>query len=354
MIINERTRVSSHDVAIFTRQFLAMLDAGVPLHRALDMYARGDDEKLGRVIDEVANKVVAGSTLSNALSHFPRVFSPVYIGITRAGESSGRLNVMLGQLAVLLERQDNLRRKIVSSLTYPAFLLAACVLCSATFMFYILPAMGPLYNTLGVPLPWPTRFLVGLGELLKNWHTWAAVAALALFTAIYLWPAWRRRLARDLVLRARVHQQLLEIPLLGHVLRKMIHARLLFTLATLLEVGIPAATSLVMVREVAGNQAVQNGLRLSCQRLEEGCTLAECLNNILPAGAVAMLTVGEESSDLTRAANFVARVYEEDAEMAVDYFVALSEPLIMAGMGAVATFLILALILPIISLLQRM
>lgn len=354
MIVNQRTSVPSHQVAVFTRQFLAMLDAGVPLHRALDMYARGDEDKLGRVIDDVANKVLAGSTLSNALSHYPRIFSPVYVGITRAGEGSGRLNEMLGQLAILLERQDALKRKVSSALTYPIFLLVACVLCTCAFMFYILPAMGPLYTTLGVPLPWPTRLLVGLGEILKSWHTWAAATAFSLFVVVYLYPAWRRRMARDPLLRARIHQQYLEIPLLGHVLRKMIYARVLFTLSTLLEVGIPSATALMMVRDVSGNQAIQNGLRASCLRLEQGCSLAECLDNILPSGAVAMITVGEESSDVTRAATFVARVFEEDADMAVTWLVAMSEPLIMAGMGVVAAFLILALILPIISLLQRM
>lgn len=354
MLINARTTVPSHQVAIFTRQFVAMLDAGVPLHKALDMYAQGDEGTLGRVIDEVGNKVLAGSTLSASMSYYPRIFSPVYVGICKAGEQSGQLNMMLEQLAVLLERQDNLRRKVSAAMTYPAFLLAACVLCGGAFMFYILPAMGPLYTTLGVPLPWPTKLLVTIGEILKDWRTWAATGAIALVATVYLIPAWRRQLARDPRLRERVHQAFLDAPLLGNVLRKMIFARMLFTLSTLMEVGIPAATSLMMVRDVSGNQAIRNGLAISCSRLEGGATLGECLDNVLPSGACAMITVGEESSDVTKAAHFVARVYEEEADMAVTYFVAMSEPLIMAAMGAVAAFLILALILPIVSLLQHM
>ncbi len=354
MLINARTYVSPQYVSVFTRQFVAMLDAGVPVHKALDMYARGDDGKLGQVINAVSDKVLAGSPLSAAMSYFPRVFSPVYCGICKAGEQSGRLNLMLEQLAVLLERQENLRRKVSSSLTYPVFLLAACVMCGGAFMFYILPAMGPLYDTLGVPLPWPTRFLVGLGHVLKDFRTWAALAAFALFGVVYVYPTWRRQMAKNLALRQRVHQRYLDLPLLGTVIRKMLYARLLFTLSTLLEVGIPAATALTMMRDVSDNQAIRSGLALSCSRLEGGAALGECLDNLLPSGAVQMITVGEESSDVVRAATFVARVYEEDADMAVTYMVAMSEPLIMAGMGVVATFLILALILPIISLLQRM
>lgn len=331
-----------------------MLEAGITVHKALDMYAKGDESKFGRVIDQVSDKVLAGSTLSVGLSYFPRIFSPVYLGVVRAGEQSGRLHTMLEQLAILLERQDNLRRKLTSSLTYPIFLLGACVMCCCAFMFYILPAMGPLYDTLGVPLPAPTRFLVWLGQMLRDPYTWAAVAVFGLFLMFYALPAWQNLLSRRPDVRERYHRFWLDLPLLGIVLRKMIYARVLFTLATLLEVGIPAATSLMMVRDVSSNQTIKDGLAVSCSRLEAGSGLGECLDNVLPTGAVQMITVGEEASNVVRSAQFVARVFEEDADMAVTYFAALSEPLIMAGMGVIAAFLVLALILPIVSLLQRM
>ncbi len=352
--VNARTTVRLRDLALFTRQFVAMLDAGVPLHKALDMYAKGDEGKLGRVIYDIGERVLAGNSLSASLSYYPRVFSPVYVGITRAGEQSGRLNLMLEQLAVLLERQDGLYRKLSASLTYPAFLIVACILCSAAFMFYILPAMGPLYTTLGVPLPWPTRMLVNLGNFLRNPLTLGMSALTVAMVVFTLWPAFQRSMARNTELRRKIHQGLLDIPLLGSVMRRMIYARLLFTLSTLLEVGIPSATALVMVRDISGNEAIRQGLAMSCVRLEHGCGLGEALDAVFPTAAVMMITVGEESSNVVRATYYVAKVYEEDAEMAVEYFAAMSEPLIMAGMGVVAAFLILALILPIVALLQRM
>ncbi len=342
------------DVAFFTRQLVTMLDSGVPLHKALDIYAKSDETKLGRVMDEVADKVLAGNSLSASLSRFPRIFSPVYVGLVRAGEGSGQLNTMLEQLASLLERGDGLQRRLAANLTYPAFLLMAGMACGGVLMFYILPTMTPMFTTMGVTLPWPTRFLVAIGDMARNPFLVTLVLVAAALLVFLGAPAWRRLMARNPTLRRKIDAQILELPLLGNVLRKMSYARVLFTLSTLLEAGLPAATALHMIRDVTGNESLKALLSASGQRLELGCSMSEALDNILPRGAVQMIAVGEESSSASNSARHVAKVYEDEAEMAVSYFAALSEPLIMAGMGAVAAFIVLAFMLPLVSMLQKL
>lgn len=349
-----RAKIPAREVAIFTRQLATMISANVPLHRALIMYAQGDEDKLGRVVDDVADRVVSGNTLSNSLSYFPRVFSAVYIGLLRAGEQSGQLNTMLEQLADLLERQDGLRKRVVNTLTYPAFLMMAAVLCVLAFMFFILPAIAPLYKSVGVELPLPTRILIGLSNVLSSPYTWTALVVAWIGILTVAWPSIRRLLARRPDLRQAIDLWTLETPVIGTMIRKTIMARILFTLATLVECGIPVASALIMLRDVSVNEWVRASLLVSSQRLEAGSGLAESLDNVLPRGATVMIAVGEESSSLSRSLDYVARVYEEDASMAVDTFAAMAEPLIMAVMGLISAFLVLALFLPMVSLLKQM
>lgn len=351
-----RSHAKVEELTMFTRQVSTMIEASVPLVSAVCFYATAnEDTPLGKVVSKIADRLNSGTMLSRALQDYPNIFSGVYVGLVRAGEDSGQLHTMLGRLANLLERNLRFRKKVVSALTYPAFLILGCLASMMFFLLVILPALVPMFAGLNLQLPLVTRILIGLASFLKHPITLVGgTVGLALFFGV-IWPAFRIRMHKDHDLARKVHYYPLIMPVIGSTLRSAISARLLHTLATLLEVGIPASNALLLCSQAAGNAYMGHQLLEAHRDLCNGDTLSEALSrhSVFPDGAIQMMVVGEESAcALSSLVAQIAQVYEEDAEMAVQSLVALIEPLILGVMGVVSAFLILATILPIITLLK--
>src|SRR5262245_18141231 len=248
-------RVPSHDVLAFTQQLAALVEAGLPLERALVVL--GDvarNRRLQQVVHDVTQSVRSGSTLADALArHQPRPFSRLYVNTVRAGERGGVLEVALRRLAEHLESVRELREAVVSALIYPALLLIVGTAAVIFLLTFVLPRFAVILADLGQTLPLPTRLVLGVSDLFVT-YWWALVA-----TGLVVTVAWQA-LARSEAGRLQLDSSLLAMPLVGHVLRKIEVARAIRTLGTLLSSGVPLLGALDVAREGAGNRVIAGAL----------------------------------------------------------------------------------------------
>lgn len=348
-------KVSSLSVCLFTRQFVCMMDAGLPLLRALDFYAEADPSRMGQIVSAVADHVRSGGSLSKGLSLYPNAFSRLYVGLVRSGEGTGELDKMLNKMANVLERQTELQKKMKAALTYPICLISVAFLVFLAFIFCILPALEPMLVSVNVAAPWPTQVLVQLGWILRNPILMGATGIL-LFSAYFAGPSLWKKFREDKKRCVIVDRIPLEIPGLGVLLRRILLSRVLFALSTTVDSGLSITNSLHLSRQVASNAYIDAELLKVHDGIGDGLSLSTAMEQttLFFPGAIQMVHVGEETSSLSSSLHFVAQLYEEIAESAIEGFAALVEPLLMAGMGFVAGFLILGTILPIVRMLQAL
>jgi type II secretory pathway component PulF len=351
----KRLRVSLHQQALFTRQFLTMFDAGVTIPDALEFYSQGDDDDMGYIANDCAQKIRTGMYFSKALSHYPQVFSKVFLGLVQAGENTGELSPMLERISALLERENRLQHKIKSSLSYPFFLLLMCLTVACIFIFFIMPSMEPMLKGLGVAPPWPTRVLMSFGALLRSPY-FLIGTPLALLCCYFLLP--------KVLEKAREHPKLgplldalpLVIPVFGEVYVKVSLARVLFTIATTVDCGLTLTSSIDLARQVTGNRRLEQALLDARKHIVDGHTLAESLDmtGVFPDGLIQMVAIGEETASLSAVIRNAAGIYEENATNSLETAVALLEPFMLFGMGLVSGFLVLASILPLVKMLDSL
>lgn len=348
-------KVSLHQLSSFTRQFVTMLDAGVPIQRALEFYAEGDPTDLGEVIDQVCTSVSSGMSLSACMSKFPKVFSPVFLGLVQSGEKTGELSKMMGRLANLLEQEDKLLSKIRSAITYPIFLALVSFSVGCIFMYVIIPALEPMLNGLGVRPPWPTQLLMTIGHVIRNPVTLVGVP----FSLVLLWflgPPLIERLRQNDRWGERLDWLPMHLPIFGELYQRITLARVLFTISTTIESGLTLVTAIDLGRAVTDNRHFRRALDITRQHLSEGETLGESLaaSRIFPEVLVQMLAIGEETASLSSVMASTATMYGEDAAHRMETAVQLMEPFMLFAMGVVSGFLVLAAILPLVKMIDSL
>jgi type IV pilus assembly protein PilC len=347
---NRRKPLSRQTLCIVTRQMSAMIKAGISMHQALAFCAESDPVA-SPVLEEVCGKIESGYSMSGALREYPETFDAVYVGLVHAGELSGRMNEMLAKLADILERELDLRKRMVSVVTYPAVLLAVSMLGTLGFIFFVLPQLTPLFMDLNVELPWPTKVLLSLRTVLLP-------LGIFLTTALMIVAVMKSTLIAYIQARPSLERRLAYIPLglpvIGKVYEKLITARVLYSLATMLEVGVTMSQALARVEGTTGNAYV--GYRLARARIDlaDGCSVTECfqVNQVFPDTALQLIAAGEESARLVDMFTYVARHFDEEVEQSMDAAAGLLEPLIMVVMGLIVGFITIAAALPTIKLLQ--
>jgi type II secretory pathway component PulF len=350
-----KPRARLRDIAMFARQFTTMFEAGVNVVDALHFYAKGEPGVMSKVIDQCAYKVESGWKLSAALSTYPTIFSPVFVGLVNAGEHSGELGPLMTKLSDLLERQDSFQRRTQSALTYPIFLMGVCMTVGLIFMFFILPALTPMLSSMGVRPPLPTRMLLTLADLLRS-KLFGFCMLLLLVAVLVAAPILNNQLNANPGVRLRISKFWLSLYLVGRVTRQIILARVLFTLATCLDTGLSVTAAIEMARAVASNAWASDELRKVRLELEDGENLSDAFgrHGFFPRGLCQMVKVGEETSSLPAVVRYCAALYEEVADSAIQTTVALFEPIMMGCMGVVAGFLVIASILPIVQMIQNL
>jgi len=345
-----RPRVSSADLVIFTRQFATMVGAGLPIMECLDILAeQADDPGFKAALYKICNDVRSGTDLSSALSRHPRLFTDIYVNMIRAGEASGQLDTILVRLAEYMEASESLKRKIKSAMTYPCISLVMIFGITIFLLVFIIPQFKKIFEDLGVELPAPTRFVLGVSHVLTElWYVLVAVIG-ALIGGIIMFKRTKKgRYCWDWFT--------LKLPIFGGLLQKVAISRFARTFATLLRSGVAILGALDIVSTTAGNAILQEAVEASREAVRQGEPLAKPLANtwIFPPMVVRMIQVGERSGALETLLEKISEFYDEQVDATVEALTSLIEPLMIGIMGFVVGGIVLAVFLPIFKMQQAL
>lgn len=332
----------------FTQQLAALLRAGVPLDRALEIMRRvGGAARLQRLVGPVQEGVRRGASLSRVLASRPELFSSFYISLVQAAEASGDLAEGLERLAYYLERSKGLRERLVSALIYPAVLLAVSVASLLIILAYVIPQFRQLFDDMGASLPLATQIVIAIAETLREQGLWLL---LGLLGGVWL----LRRLLREEAYRRRWDARVLRLPLLGTLRQRIETARFTRSLGTLLKGGVPLLQALGIARQTLGSLPLVAQLDLAADGLRQGRTLAAPLlaGGLFPPLALQMIQVGEETGRLDDMLLKVADTYDREVEVAMQRLVAILEPLLIVGLGLMIAGIILSVLVAIMSITE--
>jgi len=339
-------RVPTPELAAVTRQLATLVGAGLPLVEALAALAEQTErEHLRRAIVQIRERVTEGRTLADALAEHPRLFSPLYVNMVRAGEASGALDVVLQRLADYTENQARLLGKVRTALTYPAVML---VLSSGILFFlvsYVVPKVTRIFQETQQQLPRLTLILIALSGFMAHW--WWLVL-LGLGAAILGGRAY----ARSATGRERVDGWMLRLPYVGSLVQRLALARFARTLSTLLASGIGLLPALDIVRNIVENRVIGRAIENARDAIREGQSIAPPLreSGVFPPLVVHMVAVGERSGQLEEMLGKAADAYDNEVENAVSSLTTILEPLMIVFMGLVVLFIVLAILMPIFEL----
>ncbi|MET0611200.1 MAG: type II secretion system inner membrane protein GspF [Pseudomonas caspiana] len=330
----------------FTQQLATLLGAGQPLERSLGILLKQPGQPQTRaLIERIREQVKAGKPLSAALEEEGTQFSSLYISMVRAGEAGGALESTLRQLSDYLERSQLLRGEVINALIYPAFLVVGVLGSLALLLAYVVPQFVPIFKDLGVPIPMITEVILGLGEFLSAY----GLAVLAGLIAL-IWLLVLRR--KDPARRERHDRRLLGIRIIGPLLQRIEAARLARTLGTLLNNGVALLQALVIARQVCTNRALQAQVAQAAESVKGGGTLASAFGAepLLPDLALQMIEVGEQAGELDSMLLKVADVFDVEAKRGIDRMLAALVPALTVVMAGMVAVIMLAIMLPLMSL----
>ncbi len=340
-------RIKLDDVLLFSSQLSAMVEAGLPLLRCLESFRNEVGNRHFRsIINTVSTEVEEGSTLHDALARHPRAFSRLFVNMVRAGEISGRLDQTLNQLTSYLERMANLRRKLLSAISYPSFLIVFTIVAVLFLIVQVVPVFQKIYGGFGASLPGPTRFVLAVSSTTREYALFFVLAAVV--AAIGGAFALRNEHGRYLF-----DQYKLRVPLLGSLLRKYSLVKFTRTLGVLINSGVPILESLELVADTAGNRFIERAVKDSSTSIERGSSFAEALREkreIFPEMVVQMASTGEESGALDRMLTRVSNFYEQQIESTIGTLTSLLEPVLIVLIGGVIGSILLSIFLPIFKM----
>lgn len=353
--VSKPFRSNLANVAVFFRRLSTLLGAGVQLADSLDFLIESEDDPgLREATKELAHNVMSGHNLSGAMrgARFKYIFDPVTIGMVQMGEQTGQLQPVVDKIANQLERNLKLSRSLISTLTYPAVLFVVIVCMGLLFTMVLGPGEGGLFEAFGEQIPWPTRVVQEVSLIIKNPFLVGGIVITLVGSVI----AAKKYLEANAVARMRVHALLLQTPMLGTLVQKTECSRLLYIMADGLSVGLPAVKCMAMARDTCSNDRMRQQFSRVIQTFSDGDELAHsfAIHGLFPNMVVSMLEVGVESGKLDLVMRQVCDTYEEDVQMTLDNVARLAEPLLLAFAGAMAAFLALATLLPIINMVNTL
>ncbi len=340
--------IGMRDLVIFTRQLSTMVNAGLPLVQALGILARQSENKaLATVIRDVVSDVESGHTVADAMRKHPRAFSDLYTNMVAAGEAGGILDTILNRLAIFMEKNDALVRKVKGATIYPAVILSVAGLCVVILLWKVIPVFSSMFDSVGMELPLPTKVVIGLSHFLTTywWGILIAMAGTAFFTKrFYATPGGQ------LV----IDKSLLKVPVLGDVLRKSAVSRFTRTLGTLISSGISILDGLEITARTSGNRVVQDAIMGSRASIAGGDTIAGPLqkSEVFPPMVISMIAVGEQTGGLDEMLSKIADFYDDEVDAAVSALLSLLEPVMIVFLGVVVGGMIVAMYLPIFDLVN--
>jgi len=341
------TGIKPKDITIFARQFSTMINAGLSLTKCLSILsAQTESAGLRTVITQIGKDVEAGQSLSDALGKHPKVFPPIFVNMVRAGETGGVLDEVLNRVADHFESEQKLKGKINSAMTYPLAMGGLVLVVLAAMMIFVVPTFEKMFSDMGGKLPLLTQILVDISHFVAGWGGVVVVATVAGVIALFKW--WSKGPGMTIWDGAK-----LNMPVFGPMIRKIALAKFTRTFGTLVSAGVPILSALDIVADTAGNEVVANAVKKARSAIKEGETIAKPLSEskVFPSMLVQMIAVGEETGALDTMLNKIADFYDEEVSVAVDGLTSLIEPLMMASLGVIVGGMVVALYLPMFTII---
>jgi type IV pilus assembly protein PilC len=343
--------VSPKELAVFTRQFSVMIDAGLPLVQCLEILSSQQENKtFQKVLTGTRSAVESGSTLSTAMKQYPKVFDPLYSNMVEAGETGGILDTILQRLSTYIEKNVKLQRAVKSALVYPIGVLTIAAGVIILLLWKVVPVFANLFAGMGVDLPLPTKIVIALSHFVGSiFGLLIVVGAVAIIVGLKVWYGTAQgRLAIDTVI--------LKLPVLGMLMRKIAVGRFTRTLGTLISSGVPILEGLDITAKTSGNAVVERALNKVRKSLEEGKSLTEPLkeSEVFPGMVTQMIAVGEQTGAMDAMLQKIADFYEEEVDAAVKDLLTALEPIMIVFLGTVVGGVVISMYLPLFTLIGKL
>jgi len=338
--------VKTRDVVIMTRQFATMINAGLPLVQALGILADQTENKvLADVTRQVVYDVESGHTLADALRKHPKAFSDLFVNMVAAGEAGGILDTILLRLAQFLEKNDAIIRKVKGAMVYPVVIMSVAAIAITVLLIFVIPTFQAMFASVNLELPLPTRVVIGMSNLLKH-YWWAILGAIGLAGFAI------NRYYKTVPGKLQIDTMLLNVPVLGDVIRKSAVSRFTRTLGTLISSGVSILDGLEITARTAGNQVIHNAVMESRASIAGGETIAAPLqkSKVFPPMVISMIAVGEQTGGLDEMLSKIADFYDEEVDAAVSTLLSLMEPIMIVVLGVIVGGMVVAMYLPIFKL----
>ncbi|MGB2899818.1 MAG: type II secretion system F family protein [Candidatus Acidiferrum sp.] len=343
--------VKAKELAIFTRQFSVMIDAGLPLVQCLEILASQQENKFfQKVLIGTRGQVEGGATLSAAMRTSPKVFDALYVNMVEAGETGGILDTILQRLSTYIEKNVKLQRAVKSALVYPVGVLTVAGGVITLLLWKVVPIFATLFAGLGVDLPLATKIVIGLSNFIGS--IFGLLILVALGAGIFGLKVWYGTKQGRFILDTIV----LKLPVLGVLMRKIAVARFTRTLGTLISSGVPILEGLDITARTAGNAVVERALQQVRKSLEEGKSLTEPLRDseVFPGMVTQMIAVGEQTGAMDAMLQKIADFYEEEVDAAVKDLLTALEPIMIVFLGVVVGGVVISMYLPLFSLIGKL
>jgi type IV pilus assembly protein PilC len=343
--------VTPKELAIFTRQFSVMIDAGLPLVQCLEILAGQQENKFfQKVLAGTRSQVEGGATLSTAMRSSPKVFDALYVNMVEAGETGGILDTILQRLSTYIEKNVKLQRAVKSALVYPVGVLTVAGGVITLLLWKVVPIFATLFAGLGVDLPLPTKIVIALSNFIGSIFGFLIVVAFG--AAIFGLKVWYGTPQGRFVLDTII----LKLPVLGILMRKIAVARFTRTLGTLISSGVPILEGLDITAKTSGNAVVEKALQKVRRSLEEGKSLTEPLKDseVFPGMVTQMIAVGEQTGAMDAMLQKIADFYEEEVDAAVKDLLTALEPIMIVILGVVVGGVVISMYLPLFSLIGKL
>ncbi|MGZ8832590.1 MAG: type II secretion system F family protein [Thermoanaerobaculia bacterium] len=342
-------RVPPQLIAIFTRQFSVMIDAGLPLVQCLEILGSQQEHKaFRRGLIQIRQDVEAGSSLADGMRKHPKIFNDLYTNMVAAGEAGGILDTILQRLAAYIEKAVKLNSQVKSAMIYPVAVISIACIVVTIILWKVIPVFAALFKGLGAELPMPTRVVIALSNFIADfWWLVTLVIVSIVFGLRRYHGTYKGKRVLDGIL--------LKIPIFGLLLRKIAVARFCRTLATLTSSGVPILDGLQITAKTAGNSVVEDAIMATRKSVEEGKTISEPLGDtdVFPTMVVQMIAVGEQTGALDTMLSKIADFYEDEVDNAVAGLMKLLEPILIAFLGVAIGGIVIAMYMPMFTLIGQ-
>ena len=344
------SKVKTKDIAIFFRQFSVMIDAGLPLVQCLEILAANQENPaFQKTLTGVRTTVEGGATLANAMRHYPVVFDDLTTNMIEAGETGGILDIILQRLALYVEKAVRLKAAVKSALIYPVAVVSMAMLIVGALLKWVVPIFANLFAGLGVDLPLPTRVVMGLSAFVQTFWWTFGVGIIALVVGI-------KQIRKHPRGRYYFDKMLLNLPVIGSLLRKIAVGRFTRTLGTLITSGVPILEGLSITAKTSGNAVLEEALMKVRKAIEEGRTIVDPLREcgVFPNMVVQMIGVGEATGAMDSMLQKIADFYEEEVDAATKDMLAMLEPVIIGILGVMIGGIVISLYMPLFAMIAKL